>query len=290
MQIGQIILLAAGTIITILFFAKMHKGKQYQNLIDPLDEDAFPLKNLYAVGFGWADGKMLKFEGDKPASLKRQAALVYDRRYSDYYARVIWAEAITMIHMMLCFALLLAGLMYTHAFIFLIGGVGLAIFMGVYVMDSMKTDLDKRREECDAVLPEVASTMAVLVNSGMMLHEAWVTVSTSNEGTFYDLMQKSVANMQNGYSDSDAIKEFGRETDSNEVKKFTSALVSNIEKGGGDIGLFLANQSSELWDIKRQKMLQLGEVAATKLLLPIVMIFGGIILIVMTAAFAGTLF
>ena len=63
-----------------------------------------------------------------------------------------------------------------------------------------------------------------------------------------------------------------------------------MEKGGTELAGFLTRQSSELWSSRRQRMLQEGEKAATKLLLPIVLIFIGIIIIVMTAAFAGALF
>lgn len=96
--------------------------------------------------------------------------------------------------------------------------------------------------------------------------------------------------MKNGYSDADAIFLFGKASNSTEIKKFVSALLQSMEKGGAELSGFLAQQSSELWGTKRQHMLQEGEKAATKLLLPILLIFIGVIIIVITAAFAGSLF
>ena len=122
------------------------------------------------------------------------------------------------------------------------------------------------------------------------MEEAWKTIAYSRDGAFYELMRKATENMNNGYSDADAIFMFSRESNSTEIKKFTSALLQSMEKGGSELGSFLTNQSSEIWNAKRQRMLQEGEKAATKLLLPIVLIFGGIMVIVMTAAFAGALF
>ena len=52
----------------------------------------------------------------------------------------------------------------------------------------------------------------------------------------------------------------------------------------------MEQQSEELWETKKQNLLRQGELAATKLLGPIVMIFVGILIIIMTAAFAGALF
>ena len=131
---------------------------------------------------------------------------------------------------------------------------------------------------------------AVLVNSGMVLREAWNMVGENGSGAFYELMRKTSENMKNGYSDMDAIFLFGKSTNSTEIKKFTSALIQSMEKGGSELSAFLARQSSELWNAKKQRMLQSGEKAAGKLLMPIVLIFLGIIIIVMTAAFAGSLF
>ena len=47
-------------------------------------------------------------------------------------------------------------------------------------------------------------------------------------------------------------------------------------------------QSSELWNVKRQYMLQKGETAATKLVAPTGLIFAGIIILVVAGA-AGML-
>ena len=103
-------------------------------------------------------------------------------------------------------------------------------------------------------------------------------------------MKRATENMRNGMSDAEAVYVFGRDSNSTEIKKFTSAMIQSMEKGGGELGQFLMNQSSELWNLKRQRKLQKGEKAGTKLLIPIVLIFVGIIIIVMTAAFAGSLF
>ena len=290
MELVQLIFAAIGTVLAVLFLIKSKKGEKYEEMLAPLDDKTYPLNSLYGVGFTWMENPIFKFEGKKAAELKGQAGLIYERRFADYYARVAWAQAITLGHMLLAITFLITAVFYDTAILMLVAGLFLTIIMIVYCMDDMKNKLEERTTQCERELPEVASTMAVLVNSGMMLREAWSTIAENGEGAFYDLMNHAVENMNNGLSETDALTLFGRETNSGEIKKFTSALVQNIEKGGGDLGFFLAQQSSELWNMKRQKMLQQGEVAATKLLVPIVLIFVGIIIIVMTAAFAGSLF
>lgn len=284
------ILLSLGSIYAILFIIQLNKGQKYETVINSLDGRQYPLCNLYAVGFSWSSTKLFPFQGKGASALKNQAALLYDAQFADYYANVVWAQTLTFVHLFITVTFLMAGMIFTSVIFMLTVGIFLTVLIGVYCFSNMKNTLDRRTQECESQLPEVVSTMAILVNSGMVLQEVWAIVSENGAGAFYELMKKAGENMNNGYSINDAIFLFGKSTNSSEIKKFTSALLQSMEKGGGEIGVFLSQQSSELWNTKKQKMLQGGEKAATKLLLPIVLIFIGIIIIVMTAAFAGSLF
>ena len=284
------VLIAIGTILAILFIIQLKKGKKYESIVENLNSSTFPLNQLYSVGFVWSSIKPFQLKGKKASDLRTQATLLYDAQYADYYANVTWAQTFTLVHLFLTITFLASGILYDLAFLILIVGIFLSVLVATYCLENMKNTLSKRTEECEAQLPEVVSTMAVLVNSGMVLREAWNTVADNGTGSFYELMRRAGESMKNGYSDADAIFLFGKASNSTEIKKFTSALLQSMEKGGSELSSFLAHQSSELWNSKRQRMLQAGEKAATKLLLPIVLIFLGVIIIVMTAAFAGSLF
>lgn len=286
----RFILLIFGTVLTVLFIVQLIRGKKFNMMVENLDEKEFPLGSLYIVGFSWSATKFLPFQGKRAAMLKNHAGMLYEIQYAEYYANIVWAQAITMSHLLLTVTLLIAGIMYDSLFLWLGAGIFFTVLCSTYCMQNMKNILEKRTQECEIQLPEVVSTMAILVNSGMVLRDVWIMVSNNGNGAIYDLMCKACKDMDNGCSEMDAIYRFGISSNSTEIKKFTSALLQSMEKGGGELGVFLAQQSSELWNTKRQKMLQSGEKAATKLLLPIVLIFVGIIIIVMTAAFAGSLF
>lgn len=286
----KLMFLILGSVFAILFIIQLTKGKKFEPMVENLDDSKFPLKDLYVVGFAWSSTKFLEMKGNKATELKVQAGMLYEPRFAQYYATVVWAQAITFVHLFLSVIFLLASISSDSALMILVAGIFLTILIVAYSLGNMKNELSKVTQECEAELPEVVSTMAILVNSGMMLREAWRKVSENGNGRFYELMCIATENMNNGYSDADAIFIFGKVSNSTEIKKFTSALIQSMEKGGGELGAFLAQQSSDLWNTKRQKKLQSGEKAATKLLLPIVLIFIGIIIIVMTAAFAGLSF
>ena len=286
----QVVFVCVGFILAIFFFIQLKRGEQYEWMVQNLDENEYPLNTLYSIGFAWSSMKVFRLKGKISASLHEQASLLYEPQYAEYYANIAWAQMLTLIHLFATVTFLLSGIMYESVILIFGAGVFLCILIGVYALQNMKNMLSKRTEECEIQLPEVVSTMAVLVNSGMVLHDAWNMIAENGTGPFYDLMKKISENMRNGLSDADAILQFGKVSNSSEIKKFTSALIQSMDKGGAELATFLAQQSSELWNEKRQRMLQSGEKAATKLLLPIVLIFVGIIIIVMTAAFAGSLF
>ncbi len=286
----RVILLAVGTALAVSFLIQLRRGKQYDNIVGGLDPMEYPLCALYTVGFAWSTTSVFRFRGKLAARLKREAGLLREEQYADFYANIAWAQALTLIHMMLAFTFLAAGLVYSSFAFVLAVGIFFTVFMGAYSLTSMKNTLASRTQECDMNLPEVVSTMAILLNSGMMLRDAWRLVGSSGSTALHELMRKATDDMKNGASEADAIYHFGLRSGSAEVKKFTSAMLQYIEWGGAEFTLFMQRQSSDLWNLKRQKMLQLGEKASTQLLMPILLIFGGVIIIVIAAAFAGALF
>ena len=278
------------TVLTILFLVQQKRGGESAYLYENLDAGRFPLAEMYVVGYAWSEKGPFKLKGKIASDLKAQASVLYEPQYAEYYANAVWCQVISFVHLFLAFTFIFAGFMYSmHTFIIVAGLVVAGITAGFF-LTQFKTLIDERTARCEAQLPEVVSTMAILVNSGMVLKESWTLVAENGEGDFYELMKRASENMKNGFSDAEAIFVFGKTSNSGEIKKFVSALLQSMEKGGAELSLFLANQSSELWKMKRQKMLQEGEKAATKLLAPIVMIFIGVMIIVITAAFAGGLF
>lgn len=286
----QLIFMIAGTVSAVLFMIMMVRGKKYEQMIVNLDSNVFPVRELYGVGFAWSQSGPIKLKGDRGTKLKTEAASYFEHQFGEYYASVVWAETITLVHLFLTMTLLCAVVFNSMQGMVLIIGLLMTMAVGNYSYTYMSNKLKERTKSCEQVLPEVVSSMAILINSGMILKEAWNVVSESRDGDFYQLMRKARYNMENGFSDADAIYLFGKESNSVEIKKFVSSLLQSMEKGGGEIATFMANQSKELWSTKRQKMLQEGEKAATKLLIPIVLMFLGIMIIIITAGFAGSMF
>lgn len=278
-----------GTTLMVLFFVQSARGKEYSYLFENLDSGKFPLAGIYTVGYAWSVKGPFPLKGEIASDLRSQATILYEKQYAEFYASVTWAQTISFVHFLLTLTFLLAGLLYSMSLFIILIGCVFSLVAAVFFLQQMKQDLDGRTTKLEAQLPEVVSTMAILVNSGMVLKDAWCLIAENNDGEFFDMMKEAVVNMNNGRSDAEAIFLFGTVSNSPEIKKFVSALIQSMEKGGAELSVFLANQSSELWKMKRQYMLQAGEKAATKLLAPIVLIFIGVMIIIMSAALMGAL-
>ena len=286
----QFLLLGFGTLLSLLFLLFLRLGRKYDAATAPLSSKEHPLKDLYGVGFFWQETPLLRLRGKLGRRLLSQARVLYGRQYAEYYARLSWAKTIALLHLTLAAAFTLTAFVQPpQAPLLLLSGGLVALGVGNYGLDAMKDRLEERRRSCDDALPDVVTRLALLVNSGMVIREAWQTTAESGEGTIYDLMRRSVGEMENGKSISDAVYEFGVLSDAPEVKKMTGALIQGLEKGNADLSYLLIQQSSEQWEHKKQVMLQRGEVAASKLLLPIGLMFIGILIIIVVPIFTNVL-
>lgn len=278
----RLALLLSGSVISTVFILLLFVGKKYDFMIEGLEGEAFPLKSIYVAGLAVQKGSLFSSLIQK---LQGETRLLYSRKYEEYYARIIVAQMISFALLSLSSGLVLGGLMGggIGGFVALIGVLMAAVFIYFfYTYTSGK--INARQSECDMEFPDAISKLALVVNSGVTLHDGWIIVAASAEGPFYELMRQSVEGMKNGQSDIEAIRSFGIMTNSDEIKKFATAMIQNIERGGGDLPLFLISESAELWKLKKQIMLQKGEKAASSLLVPITLMFAGIMLIVLASA------
>lgn len=284
-MIIKALLLVIATISTILFLIGLSKGKKYAAYVENLDSKEYFLKEFYIAGFALSEIKIFSLRGKLERDLKKNAKLIWDNVYYEYYANLAWAQFLSLSVLVTAFGMMIASLVGGEASLLFAGIVVLFILaLWNFSISKMKESVAKRRDECLMEFPNMVSKLSLLINSGMVLREAWYLIAKSKAGALYNLMQKACECMDNGDSDMTAIYKFGVLSDSPEIKKFTSAMIQGMEKGNSELADFLVSQASELWAHKRQLALQQGEIAAGKLIIPLGLMFGGIILIIVAAA------
>lgn len=281
-MIISIIILVITVLASLLFIIFLLKSNQYNDYINVLDDKEFPIKEIYGVGFVLEDKLKLDYKSKFANDLRQQVIILYGKKYSEFYIRAVYAQKFSICWLILvasgifaCFAQGFDGL--------IIFGLGLVMvgIMYYYFNTIVSRKIEKKSATYLKDFPNVVSTIALLVNAGMMLREAWTEVAYSSTGELYEQMQKVSEDMNNGMSESDALYVFSLRCATPEIKKFTSFIVQGLEKGNKDLAFSLKNQSDELWEMKKQRVLQQGDLATSKLLIPIMVMFIGILIIIM---------
>ena len=105
----NIVLLIIGTALSILFIIFLLKGSKYDQWLEALDGDDYPLKTIYVVGLMWQETKLGKLKGKMENDLLNNSTLYYSENYSTFYAQINWAQVLSFVHLILAVTFLMAG-------------------------------------------------------------------------------------------------------------------------------------------------------------------------------------
>lgn len=292
LSVASMILMILSTIIVLSFVVMMFVGQKFDYMVETLEDDSFQLKELYSVGFAWSNLiPALDCKSSLGDKVRREVVLIYGDRFAEYYTRLYIAKALTFAHFIMAAMALIAGLVQDTSGLMLIAfGVVAGLLIAKNFLNEPHEKVAARAEECVMEFPNFVTELALLLNSGTTLRDAWFIVSGTTDGELNKLVLHSCELMNNGRSEKDAIHAFGVKSGSQEIKKFSVSVIQSIEKGNAELSDTMMQQSSELWDIKRQKLLQKGEEAATKLIVPTSLMFVGVILVVLSSALSSMSF
>lgn len=260
-------------------------GKKYKDLLDVLPDKEHPLKVLYPFGFQVLDILHYNYSSRSDKKYIQYCKTFYGEKNGQFYYCINLAQKLS-ISPAVGILGMLVGLLMNSTLI-----VGLAVIAAAgiaYYYHSLITDIIHAREEsimCE--FPDVLSKMALLVNAGMIMKEAWNKISTTGDGVLYQEMQGAMQEMNNGESEIDAYIRFARRCNVPAVTKFTATLVQNLSKGNKELVEFLKSYSAESWNERKQEAKRKGEIASTKLLIPITLMFLGVMLMIMIPIFNG---
>ena len=157
-----------------------------------------------------------------------------------------------------------------------------------YYFGTLTTEkIIKRSELLLSDFSEAVSKLALLTNAGMNLREAWREVSKAGDTELYQEMRITVNQMDNGMREPDAFYEFGIRCVIPEIKKLTSTIAQALVRGPKEVADTLQAQSKEVWATKKQTVRRKGETAASKLLIPMMLMLVGILVMVVIPIFAN---
>lgn len=275
-----------GTIIVAFWCIIYFKHKNgFDDIISAIDKKQFILPEAFFIGFGVISLFHVNLKSVSGRRKEKKLAEIYGEKYAEYYHYVIVGGQITYGLTIAPFGFFIGAI--TNDLTFAILTLAAAVALIVYLDLDIKSAIDKRREEILSDYPEVLSQLTLLVNAGMVVRDAWEKVAENSDKALYKEMQATTVEMKNGGSEIDAFYNFALRCSVKEIRKFASILTQNIQKGGAELTTSLKLMTAESWEEKKHSAKRKGELASQKLLIPVMIMFIGILIMVIIPVFSN---
>ncbi len=281
----SVVIMCIGTGLGFLYLIFMLIGIKYDAYLKPLNNKEFPMYELYGFGLAVLGVFNYRYSSRKERDRRKEIQLLYDEKFTDYYLSILAAQRITLAYSLLIFGFIFYGITSNISAFFII----LLFSFGAYFYYDGQTtrSIKKRSAQLLGDFPEVVSKLALLINAGMIMKEAWNKVAQGGDGLLYEEMRITMTDIENGKAEVDAYNDFGKRCVIPEIKKFTSTVLQGLIKGNQEFSLMIKDQSKEIWSRKQELVQQQGQKAASKLLIPICIIFIGILIMIIVPIFTN---
>lgn len=172
----------------------------------------------------------------------------------------------------------------------------LALFAAVVLMlkkaREQQEEMAKRAEQLLMDYPSLIMKFTLLIQAGMTVRRAFQKISSDylrncpKEGRYaYEAVTTTCHEMDSGVAELEAYRRFGERCGQMKYKTFSTILIQNLQKGSRRMADLLEQEALEAWDERKRKARVLGEAAATKLLIPMIMMLIVVMAIIMIPAF-----
>ena len=167
--------------------------------------------------------------------------------------------------------------------IFALSALGIVFYASDRELDEK---IKKRNFNIRYDFPDFLNKMVLLINAGMTVPRAWEKIvrDRKNITPLYEELRTTYIEIMNGKPEMEAYEDFARRCRVKEITKFITAVIQNLKKGNSDLVPLLKLQSNECWQLRKNMAKRLGEEASTKLVLPLMIMFVGILIIVILPA------
>jgi tight adherence protein C len=166
-----------------------------------------------------------------------------------------------------------------------------AVAMVIVKSREEQTKIAKRYEQLLMDYPGLVMKFTLLVQAGMTVRKAFQKIALdyrkkrpAKPRYAYEEVMAACYEMDSGVSEAEAYRRFGERCGQVKYKTFATLLIQNLQKGSRYLSDMLEKESMEAWDERKRRARVLGEAAATKLLVPMVLMMIVVIALVMIPA------
>ena len=177
--------------------------------------------------------------------------------------------------------------------LFLLGLLASAVMLAGFFKEN--ADAEKKLEK--ALLhdyPDLIDTLVLLLSAGMSSRGAVGKMALDYKAGLqkggmkrpgYELFLAAHQDMQRGVLERDAYVRLGQSCHVSRYKTLSSLLVQNLEKGGASMHAILLREAKDAADCRLKEARILGEEAGTKLLAPMLLMLGIVLVFLTVPAF-----
>ncbi|WP_261300962.1 type II secretion system F family protein [Paenibacillus andongensis] len=224
---------------------------------------------------------------DFTARVHHKLITLHGRSFAAQGSKWFLAELISVSTLCLLILTLLSVVAGGDSSLFGFGLLAAAIVPVIMVRD-LDTKIRKKQQLMILELPEILSTIVLLVNAGETVNRAWIRCVEARphkaQTPLYKELAQAVHELEMNVSFAKVMEDFSKRCALHEVSLFTSTLQLNSKRGGSDFVVALHALSLDLWQRRKSVSRTLGEEASSKLVFPMVLIFVVVMVIVAAPA------
>lgn len=208
------------------------------------------------------------------------------------YTYYIYGNMFGNIVLGICIAFLTAGVAIAAGVGVKAAVMGLAVFVlfvviGYLPYDEVNQTVNRRAEEIEQAFPQLISQMTLLVVAGMEVNRAWMISSQGGQTTLYEEMNRVNIDLENNVAPADAYGKFITRCNNKYATKLATAIIQNLSKGNSEIVSLFRQLNAESWSEHRHSARRTCEKIQSKLFLPTMLMFAGILLLVIVPVMSG---
>lgn len=151
----------------------------------------------------------------------------------------------------------------------------------------------ERKQQMIRDYPEIMNKLTLLLGAGMIVRKAWKKIVDDYETEkeqwglryAYEEMKQTVFEMESGISEAESYERFGRRCQVQQYMKLGTLLSQNLRKGTKGLSKILKIEALQAFEERKARAKRLGEEAGTKLLFPMFLMLGIVLVIIIVPAF-----
>ena len=176
-------------------------------------------------------------------------------------------------------------------------GLTLLATVGVFFLQDkdLHDKVGERKTLLKLAYPGIVNKFVLYMGAGMTVRGSFLKIATDyqsgrgkkEENPAYDEMLYSCHELSAGVSEGLVYERFGKRSGLQEYARFVTMLGQNLKKGNSALLIRLKEEADKAMQEKLQLRKKMGEEAETKLLVPMIMLMGIVMLLVMLPAFTS---